>query len=241
MLHQTKGIVFHSLKYSESSLIVKIYTELFGLQSYLFRGIRSSKSKTKPGLFQPLTLLELVVYHKEKHSLQSVKEIRLSHPFHMIPFDIRKSSVALFIDELLYRSIREEEANPDLFEFIWESCLLLDSIEEPVTNFHLIFALQLAIHLGITPQQNHDSGSPIFNLREGLFQKSVPDHPHYLDPENSKVFLALLNTPLPMQSSLEFKPDVRSGLLETILLYYRLHLPGFKGLKSHHILHTVLS
>lgn len=241
MLHQTKGIVFHSLKYSESSVIVKIYTELFGLQSYLFRGVRNPKSKTKSALFQPLTLLDLVVYHKEKHTLQSVKEIRLAHPYHTIPFDIRRSSVAIFINELLYRSIREEEANPDLFEFIWESCLLLDNTESTVSNFHLVFLLQLAIHLGISPNQNYAPGLPLFNLREGNFQHSIPDHPNYLDQEESAILNTLLRTPLGMQSLLELKAEIRSRMLETILLYYQLHLPGFKGVKSHHILHTVLS
>ncbi len=241
MLHQTKGIVFHSIKYAESSIIVKIYTELFGLQSYLVRGIRRAKAKIKPALFQPLTLLDLVAYHKERQSLQSLKEIRLAHPYQTIPFDIRKSSVALFTDELMYRSIREEEANPGLFEFIWESCRLLDITEEPVTHFPLLFALQLAIHLGISPQAGHTAHNPYFNLREGLFQPAIPDHPQYLGREHSEILFTLLGTPLSMHSSVSLKPEVRAQMLETILLYYQLHLPGFKGVKSHHILHTVLA
>jgi DNA repair protein RecO (recombination protein O) len=245
MLHSTEGIVFHSLKYSETSVIVKIYTELFGIQSYLIKGIRSSKSKIKPGLFQSMTLLDLVVYHKEKQTLQSVKEVRLAHPYKTIPFDIRKSSVALFINDLVYKAIREEEANPDLFAFIWQTCLDLDVTEESISFFHIGFAVRLMHHLGIFPHNNHSLQLPIFNLREGIFQASVPDHQHYLDPGNSKIFSEILNSHptsrIPYPVSRILNPASRNQLLETILLYYQLHLPGFRGLQSHHILHDVLA
>ena len=282
MLHSTKGIVFHSLKYSETSVIVKIYTEIFGIQSYLLKGIRNSKSKIKPGLFQSMTLLDLVVYHKEKQSLQSVKEVHLAHPFKTIPFDIRKSSVTLFINELVYKSIREEESNPGLFEFLWNTCLELDETEESVNCFHLHFAMQLMHHLGIFPQNNHSGQCQVFNMREGLFQSSIPGHQHYLDPVNSLLFHNLITAcdgPARMQQVVHSGRDVacnvsaqmhhvvgrdvacnvstqmhhvvgrdgacnvstRTQLLETILVYYQLHLPGFRGLQSHHILHDVLS
>ena len=256
MLHSTQGIVFHSLKYSETSIIVKIYTELFGIQSYLVKGIRNPKSKIKPGLFQSLTMLDLVVYHKEKQSLQSLKEVGLAHPFSTIPFDIRKSSVALFINELVYKAIREEEANPELFRFLWQTCLQLDEAEESVSWFHIIFAVRLMEFLGILPHNNHSSKEPIFNLREGIFQASIPTHPQYLDPENSEIFATLLNashnpssvprppSPVPHPPSPVPRPPSsvsRPRLLETILLYYQLHLPGFKGVQSHHILHDVLA
>jgi len=241
MLHQTKGIVFHSLKYSESSLIVKIYTELFGLQTYLIRGVRNPKSKITPAFFSTLTLLDLVASHKENNAIQSVKEIRLAYPFQTIPFDIRKSSVALFLNELVYKSIREEESNPGLFEFLWESCMLLDATEEPVANFHLLFALQLTIHLGINPQVNYSSVSSLFNLRDGVFQQNTPNHPHHLDREFSELFYTLLSTSMANHGTLSLNSSIRNRMLEMILLYYQLHLPGFKGLKSHHVLHSVFS
>ncbi|MCX6304611.1 MAG: DNA repair protein RecO [Bacteroidetes bacterium] len=252
MLHSTNGIVFHSLKYSETSIIVKVYTELFGLQSYLIKGIRSSRSKIKAGLFQPLTLLDLVVYHKEKQSLQSVKEVHLAHPFKNIPFDIRKSAVAMFINELIYKAIREEEANPDLFVFLWQTCLLLDETDDSVSGFHIHFAIRLCEYLGILPQNNYSDSHRIFNLREGVFQPVVPGHPHYLDPENSRLFSRLLElcSTEPMKNGVtgiwqngEIFPNAgsRNQFLDTILLYYRLHLPGFKGVQSHLILHDVMA
>jgi DNA repair protein RecO (recombination protein O) len=245
MLHSTKGIVFHSIKYAETSIIVKIYTGIFGIQSYLIKGIRNQKSKIKPGLFQSMTLLDLVVYRKDKHALQSVREVSLAHPFKTIPFDIRKSSVALFINELVYKAIREEEPNPDLFEFLWQTCLHLDETEESVATFHISFALQLMHHLGIFPQNNHSPELPIFNLREGFFQASIPGHTQYLDEANSRLFHNLLAT---CNNDPDFLGDTpwgvstdRNWMLETILTYYQLHLPGFRGVQSHHILHDVLA
>jgi len=253
MLHSTKGIVFHSLKYSESGVIVKIYTELFGIQSYLVKGVRKANARIRPGLFQPLTLLDLVVYHKEKASLQSVREAHLAFPYRTIPFDIRKSAVAMFINELVYKSIREEEPNPELFEFLWSSLLRLDETTEPVPDFHLFFALRFCRFLGIFPQLNYSPQAQVFNLREGIFQSSVPDHPHYLDPGNSKIFFDLAagvqNTEQPPHTEptqnkpMPVHPDAgsRRRLLEILLIYYRLHLPGFKGVQSHLILHDVLA
>lgn len=240
MLHSTKGIVFHSVKYSETSVIVKIYTELFGIQSYLIKGIRSARPKIKPALFQPMTLLDLVVYHKEKQSLQHVKEIHLAHPYLEIPFDIRKSSVVLFINELVYKTVREEEANPDLFEFLWNSCVQLDATRETVSSFHLYFAFRFCHYLGIFPMANYSAQLPCFNLREGFFQAPIPDHQHYLNPENSKLFQSMLEACDQIPEG-TIPPDTRNLLLETILLYYRLHLPGFTGLQSHHILHDVMA
>ncbi|MEI7661828.1 MAG: DNA repair protein RecO [Bacteroidota bacterium] len=254
MLHATKGIVFHSVRYSETSVIVTIYTELFGIQSYLFKGVRSARSKIKPALFQPLTLLDLVVYHKEKHALQHVKEIHLAHPYQSIPFDIRKSSVALFINELVYKTIREEEANPDLFEFLWTTCMQLDETSETVSSFHLFFSLQFCHFLGIFPLSNYSDQLRVFNLREGLFQASLPDHRQYLDHESSRLFFSLVEScsEYPAGNSetakwrnseifLHMNAETRDQLLETILLYYRLHLPGFKGLQSHLILRDVMA
>ena len=114
MLHSTRGIVIHTTKFSETSIIARIFTEQFGLQSYLIKGIRRAQSKLKPGLFQPLTILELVVYHKQNRSVQNINDATYLYPYQSIPFDIRKSSIALFINELTYKTIHEEESNPEL-------------------------------------------------------------------------------------------------------------------------------
>lgn len=241
MLHKTRGIVLHSIKYSESSLIVKAYTETFGLQSYLLKGIRSPKAKTKPALFQPLTLLDMVVYHKEKSSLHPVKEVRLAVPTHSTSSDIRKSSIALFLAELIYRTIREEETNISLFDFLWNSFIQLNETEEYIASFHILFSIKLCRFLGFQPQGNRSEYNRFFHLREGLFHPFYSSPDDCLDEEQSTRFFQLIKTEMDQLSLLSFPAKVRSDLLDKILLYYRFHLPGFKEIRSHDVLRTVLS
>lgn len=241
MLHNTQGIVIHTVKFSETSIIVKIYTQLFGLQSYLVKGVRNSRTRMKPGLFQPLTLLDLSVYHKEKQGLQSLKEAQHLHLYQSLPFDIRKSSVALFIDELIYKTIKEEEPHPELFEFIKNACITLDTIDEGISHFHLLFSIRLSKYLGLIPHDNYSADYCYFDLEEGEFVRTVPSHPNSLSPTESLLFHLLLSAPDGTWPVLPFTSGERDMILEKILIYYRLHIPGFTGLQSHQVLRTVLS
>jgi DNA repair protein RecO (recombination protein O) len=240
MLHKTRGIVLHSVKFSESSLVVKIYTEAFGIQSYLVKGVRSPKSKLKPVLFQPLTLLDLVVYRKERNVLQSIKEIRISHPYQSVPFDIRKSSMALFVNEVVYRALGEEEPNGPLFEFLWNAFLLLDTVEEPFHHFHLLFTLKLTKYLGFYPRSARSAEHCYFNLSEGIFQ------PLYLegiclDRKLSEMWCTVLEWPIEKPCVPSLHARERDIVLDAVLTYYRFHLPGFAGFRSAEVLHSVLS
>lgn len=240
MLHRTRGIVLHSVKFSETSLIVRIYTEAFGIQSYMVKGARSPKSKFKPVFFQPMTLLELVVYRKERNVLQSIREIRMPHPYQSVPFDIRKSSISLFMDEVVYRSLREEEPNPSLFVFLWDSCLLLDKADEPFHHFHLLFAMKLTRHLGFRPRTECTRESCYFNLAEGTFQPLfVADV--CLDREGSQTWRRLDEWPLETPAVPGLAPKDRDAMLDAVLRYYRFHLPGLSGFHSAEVLHQVLS
>jgi DNA repair protein RecO (recombination protein O) len=241
MLHKTKGIVLHSIKYSETSLIVRIYTETFGLQSYMVKGARSPKSKFRPVLFQPLTLLDLVVYRKEKSSLQSIREIQIAFPYLSLPFDIRKSSVALFLNELVYKSVKEEEANPDLFGFLWSAFQMLDTMDSPVAGFHLVFAVKLTRFLGFYPREGVTHSNQVFNLREGIFQDSIADYEQGLDKHDSNLLKKLMGLSLDQATEPGFTSNERNRLLAALLLYYQLHLPGFQGFHSAEILQQVLS
>lgn len=240
MLHKTRGIVLHSIKYSDTSNIVKIYTEAFGLQSYLVRGVRKARSKTKAGQFQHLSLLDLIVYQKEKKEIQNLKEVRSNYLFQSIPFDIVKSSLALFINELLYKSIREEEANPELFEFLYESVKSLDRMENSPVNFHLIFALKLTKYLGFFPHGSFDQERQFFDLHEGVFQSEQPAHADFLRPPISEHFDHFLQSEYEFSDKIRISNAIRQEVLNAILLYYQAHIPGFKAMKSVEVLHTVL-
>jgi DNA repair protein RecO (recombination protein O) len=248
MLHKTRGIALHTLKFSETSIIAKIYTELFGLQSYLIKGIRRQRPAIRPGLFQPLTILDLIVYYKEKGGLQSVKEVHNLYPYQTLSFDIMKSSIALYINEIIYKSIREEEPNLELFNFLYKTCTELDSVMNNVTWFPLLFTLKMTRFLGFMPGPDKIREHEIFNMREGIFQEIPPDHKYYLRPPLSALLKELINKESENSTDdyliPEYNPETiqtRNHLLEQLLIYYKLHLPEFREIRSHKILHTILS
>ena len=243
MLHKTRGIVFQVTPFSESSVVVKIYTELFGLQSYLINGVRSKKSKIKSGLLQPLSLLEMVVYHKERGGLQRIKEIRqcASGGFSSIPFDVMKGSMVMFINEVVCKSVKEEEANQQMFDFIFHAMQLLDLQHEPNNDFHLRFLVQFTKHLGFFPNGAFSESTPVFNLQEGSFQEAPPVHPYFIASPLSEHFNSLINTSLSDTAYAAFSNAQKRELIEKLLEYYALHITGFGEVHSHKVLQEVWS
>ena len=240
MLQTTRGIVFQQIKYSESSLIVKVFTEELGLQSLIVKGVRSKKSKTKPALFQPLNLLNLVIDHKEGRSLQYIREISISRVYHTIPVDIVKRSILFFLSELLTRSIREETQDKTLFEWLFNALTWLDLSENPNLNFHLIFMIQLSRPLGFYPKKQNVDNDSIFDLREGLFTGSMPQHPDFIRGEPVRILNMLHASTFEDGDKIEMSNTERRQLLDTLIYYYRLHLPGFGEMKSAEVLKSVL-
>ena len=148
MLHKTRGVVFRFTKYGETSIIVTLFTELFGLQSYIVNGVRSKSGKNKIALFQPLTLLDLVVYHREHANINRIKEVKCLYPYQSIPMDIKKSALAIFLIEVINKTVKEESHAQELCEFFIRSFITLDQMEERAENFHIIFLLKLSRLLG---------------------------------------------------------------------------------------------
>ncbi|MCH7535011.1 MAG: DNA repair protein RecO, partial [Bacteroidetes bacterium] len=166
MLYNTKGLVIKYIKYSETSIIATIYTEIFGMQSYFLNGVRSKKSKIKINALQPLSCLDLVVYHKENKNLNRIKELIL-HPYQSIPNNVYKTSMVFFIAEIIQKSVKEEEHNIDLFEFLESSIKLLDLQESNFSNFHLLFLIKLSRFLGFYPQGVFSEKSKYFDMQNG--------------------------------------------------------------------------
>ena len=236
MLHKTKGIVFHTIKFTETSVIAKIYTEAFGLQSYIVNGVRISGPRNKAALFSPANILDLEIYHRENKNLQRLKEFRPSYIFRTLSSDILKSSIALFMTEILYKSIREEEANLALFDFIERSLIALDEAPKANVNFHLSFLLELSGHLGFHPHNHAHNHCEYFDLREGKFTNELPEHGYSI----AQPHVALLEKLLAGESDIRMSLFDRNLLLEKMLLYYALHLHDFKKVSSHKVLHEVL-
>ncbi len=238
MLHKTRGIVLHHIKYADTSLIVKIYTEAFGLQAYLVKGVRSKKGSFRSSFFQALTLLDLVVYKREKNDLQHLREAEVSEPFHSISTDVRKSTMALFLAEVIMKSMREGETNSDMFSFIASSLSFFNMQDEGIENFHIFLLLKLSRYLGFNPQ-GETEGNSFFDMREGKYYSHKPTHPDYLSPEISRTLHSLDQCGIGQLGKLRLTADMRSNLLDAVLIYYQIHLSGLGTIKSVEVLKTV--
>ncbi|GAB7088969.1 DNA repair protein RecO [Marinifilum fragile] len=232
MLYQTKGIVLNRVQYGETSLIVHIYTEKFGRQSYMVKGGRSKKSKSKSNLFRPFFLLDMEVYHREGKNIQSLKEARLAETLNSLIFDVHKSSVALFLTEVLSKVLREEEANQELFVFLYNSIRYLDLSDESVELFHLYFLTKLTRFLGFYPQTNWSEDDTCFDMDNGRFVSVYNSHAHCLKQEESKVLFDLFNTSIDKLNELKISNYTSKILLRGILNFYALQSQGFSSLKS---------
>ena len=220
MIVKTRGIVFRFTKFQETSIIVTIFTEAFGLQSYIVNGVRSKSAKNKIALYQPLTLLNLVVYHREHANIERIREISCLHPYRTLTSDIKKSTLAIFLNELLNKTVKDESHIAELFDFICNSLISLDTISTGYENFHLIFMLKLTRYLGFGA----------YNVNDVVAGRNA-------DRETENVLVELLtadyNTPVKI-SNME-----RRNALDLILKFYHNHIESLGEIKSVQVLREV--
>jgi DNA repair protein RecO (recombination protein O) len=229
MLHKTKGIALSYIRYGESSIIARVYTEAFGLQSYIINGVRSAKNKTnRIALFQPLTLLDMVVYYKDGRDLHRISEVKTPYPFQHIPFEVAKSSMALFMTEMLTKTLKEEAGNPHLFRFLLTSVVHLEEATEQYSTIHLAFLLQLASFLGFGPE----------NAEE--FETQLREHsvPFLADAVMSEAVNTFLSNPIDVPVRLSRAQ--RTDLLDGLVAFYRIHFDNLGEVKSLAVLREVL-
>ena len=235
----TRGIVLHHIKYGDSSIIATIYTEVHGKQSFIINGVHSKKSKMKIGLFQPLSLLDLEVYYKPNRDIHRIKEAKPNLMFSNIPQDMTKSSVGIFIAEILYRTLYEEESNSPLFNFISKTIELLEVESKGIENFHLFFLVKYSRFLGIMPEQKKLKEDIYFDLQEGQFTNITPFHGVFLDKELSKTLHQLQSSNFEDIATIKISHEIRQKLLDKLIEYYYFHLDKMGEIKSHHILREV--
>lgn len=241
MLHKTRGIVFKTTNYSESSVVVQVFTEKFGLQSYLINGVKKPKAKIQMNMLQPLHLVDMVVYYKPSGHIQRVAELRQQPVFLSIPYDIVKSSLVLFLNEVLYKAIRQQTADDILFEFLYHAIEILDRMEAGAVNFHLYFLLRLTRFLGFYPDMTQAETAGYFDLTNGNFTKQMPPHASLIEQPYTGIWVNLLKSNFDNLHLLHISAADRRIILSRILEYYRLHIEGFGQIKSHLVLEEVLS
>ncbi|MCC6690533.1 MAG: DNA repair protein RecO [Bacteroidia bacterium] len=222
MLHSVKGIVLRTTKYTDNSVIVNVYTNLFGLQTYIARGVHSRTSKVKANYFRGLTYLNMVVTKTEKQKLERITEVTDAKNL-INEFDQTKTAVALFLNELLYKTIHEEEANPVLFEFLQNAFELLGLKESGSANFHLVFMLKYSQYLGFFPSGNYSNENKYFDLMEGKFISHQPHHVYYLQEPLSKYVSELMNSGFEKCAEVQLTQAYRRQLIAALTDYYKLH------------------
>jgi DNA repair protein RecO (recombination protein O) len=243
MTHKTKGIVLRTVKYGETSLVVTMLTELFGVQTYLVNGVRSAKkASAKANYFLPGAILDLVVYHHEQKNMQRIREFGWAVLYQDVLSDVIKNCIALYMMELLYKSLKQPEDNTQLFYFCEDVLLHLDKADRAVTaNIPLYFSLQLSHFLGFKINDDFDETQNILDLQEGCFVAEQPSHLYFIEGENALLTSQLLKVVHPNElSQFHLHHEVRRKLLRYYHSYYALHIQDFGEMKTLAVLQDVL-
>ncbi len=235
----TKAIVLSSLKYGDTSLIVRAFTQSDGVKSYLLKGVLASKkAKIRPAYFLPLMQLEIVANHKNKGTLESIRDVRVAIPYQTMHTDVVKNSVVLFLAEMLGNSIQEQEQDEGLFNYLEYALHWMDA-HRLSPNFHILFLLNLTKYLGFYPDTSYQN-SPFFDLLEGRFCKTPSLNP-LIQSENLESFKRFLGTNFEALQAIQLTKPNRRELLKTIIQYFHLHVHGFREPKSLAVLNAVFT
>ena len=243
MIYKTKGIVLRTFPYSESSSIVKILTQEFGVKSYILKGGRKTKTKLRSNIFQPLFILDLEVYNSPKKDLQIISEAKIEHDLTHLFSDIKKTTLAFFISDVINQCLKEEEHNFELYSFIEKGILKLNSIENNFSTFHLYFLLELSEHLGFQPMNNYTKEEQFFDIRKGHFVAQRPYYNDHLSEADSSLFSSFLFSLNPISenySQINLTKEEKTNILNILIKFYETHLLTPNSIKSQEILSTIL-
>lgn len=239
MFLKTQGIVISSIKYRDSDLIVKCYTKSHGSISFMVKGVlKSKKGKFRSSMFQILSLIDIEMQYRNKAQLEYFKEVRTQHPLYNLQSDMYKSSIAMFLAEVLRSVIFEEEQNEKLFEFIHSSILYLDQSDN-FANFHLSFLTKLSSFIGFSPHLPESENDIYFNLYEGFFEHQ--ESAYSMTIENSSILKQLIETEMQQSHLIKMNKIQRLAILKLLMSYFELHIESFKKPKSLDVIESVFS
>ena len=236
--YTSKGIVLNTLKYGEKGLIVQLLTASHGRQSYMVQGLGGRSRNAKLALFQPMFALEFEGIESSKTQMHRFGEVHSGIVLQSTPFDVKKSTIALFMAEVLHRLIKESEANSMLFDFVWGSIEALDAATEGVANFHLWFLSHLCRFLGFSPGNEHEPQA-WFNIAEGVFTHEQPRPEHCMTQENALILRDMLECDVRYLSEVGLNRHQRVDFLEALIRYYGYHLDTIHSVQSIRILQEV--
>jgi DNA repair protein RecO (recombination protein O) len=241
MLEKTTGIILHQIKYTDSGNILQVFTRKFGRQSFLVRGIRNRRPGKQNVHLQPLSIIDIILYFRESRGMQTLKEFSVSFLPADIYNNIVKTSMALFLGEVLTAVLKEESPQEDLFDFIRDSIIYLDRLDEGYSNFHIAFLCGLSSFLGIEPGRKPEDEICFFDMVNGSFLTIPPSHGNYADSEISGILSLFFNSSWDDMNKITLSGSMRNVVLSAILKYYSTHLPPLKKINSLDVLKEVFS
>jgi len=239
MLTKTTGIVFRKLPYSETSVIVDIFTLEHGLMSYIISGVRKAKARTSASLLEVMSIVDMLAYHSDKKKLHRIKEIRSAYIYQSIPFEVKKGAMLLFMAEMCSKTIREPEQNRELFETILSYLKRLDQSQAGYNDLHLEFMISLADQLGFGPNLNYSESIRGFDMLGGEFVENQPmSHFHFIS--EAADLARLVEKSRGGAVELNLTRERRSVLIDHLVDYFRIHIDNLREINSHLILREVL-
>ena len=241
MLEKTRGIILHQIKYTDSGIVARLYTRKFGRQSFLIKGMRNRKAGKHNILFQPMFILDLEMHYKASHEMQVLKEFSVSFTPYDIHSNIKKSCVAIFLGEVLTSVLKEESPHEEMFDYIEESIIYFDSCKEGFANFHIGFLAGLSSFLGFEPGPRTNVNDSFFDMTNGKFVPIPPVHGNYANAEISNILADFFVASYDNISNITLTGTLRNEVLDTLVRYYSLHLPGLKKINSLEVLKEVFS
>lgn len=237
--YKAQGIVLHTIKYGDTSMVAYLLTDLHGRRNFMVQGVKSTKGKgSKASMLQPMFTLEFEGLTSSHSQMDRMKDVRMGYPLRSLPFDVRKSTIALFMAEVLYKLIKEVEPNSPLFDFVWNSVVALDGMEDGVANFHLWFLVQMSSFLGFYPANEYSEGD-FFDIVEGSFTPLVPSHNIVINKANAQLMDVLMNCPPGELGNLKLGRGQRGDFLASVLHYFGYHLDAINKIQSLKILAEV--
>lgn len=236
--YSTTGVVLHTLKYGDNALIVFLLTADRGRTSCIVRGIKGRHGGNRMALLQPMFVVEIEAVSSSRAQMDTIRDVRSAVPLVSVPFDIVKSTIAMFMAEVLYRLVRDVEPNSPLFDFVCGAVQSLDDAAEGVANFHLKFLVELSRYMGFYPSGDYREGD-LLDIREGAFVGALPLHGDAMSADNTRILAAVMSEEFDTLSRISLNRTARDGFLSAMLDYFGYHLDTIHTIRSVEILRTV--
>ncbi len=240
MNDKVQGVVIQTVRYGDTSLIVKVFTRGFGLKSYMVKGAFSHTSKNRAAFFQPLSIINCVEAGKPNgNALGYLKDVQFDYTYQTLPFEMNKSAIMMFVSELLSKTLVGQEQNDDFYSFVVKSLQWLDLVDSGYANFPLFFTLELTRFLGFYPKLGYSEGY-CFDMMEGVFVPDYPLHPYYLGASAAALLFQFMCKGIDEACQVQLNVSQRRELMDGLMLFMRLHAPVMKTFQSHEVLKVVL-